>query len=399
MQIRAARPSEYDEAVELVDAAFDRDDPATAIVTASLRHDARFVPQLLRVAVDGGRVVGTVNLIDRVVRFGAGLVRCAIVAPVAVTADERGAGIGSALMRDSLEWARGAGFELSMLWGHTWLYPRYGYAPGIKSYAVRMASHAAPFGASAYSLRPYGVGDVSALVQVYHAETAGATLAELRSAEPWQWRPRDPLTVVEVAVDPAGAVRGYLRATPGATELEVGELYAMDAGAAAALHDRLLYLAREANLAEIVVRATPENRWSRLAFGAGAQLCVGSGGGAGMVRVLDWLAFLRAIQPELERRVRRSELVVGQAAVQFETPVGRGTVEVDGGSVTISAAQAASAVLLPFHGLGPLVTGYQPLGQLAGLAGVFVRGAATERLVDVLFPEGFPHWSFAAYLG
>ena len=399
MQVRPARPSEYDEVVALVRDAFPPDDPAADIVIAAVQHDGRFSAELLRVAVDGGRIVGVVNMIDRQIRFGAAEVRCAIVAPVAVAAPHRGSGIGSAVMRDCLEWARRSDFELSMLWGHTWLYPRYGYGPGIKSYSVRLAATAPAFDAAAYALRPYTAADVPALHAVYHAETAGTTLAELRSAEPWEWRPRDPHTLAEVAIDPAGAVRGYFRATPGASALEVGELYALDAGAAEALHDRLLHLAKEQAVAEIVVTATPENRWSRIAFAQGAQLCVGSGGGHGMVRVLDCAAFLRALQPELERRIRHSEYAAGRAALQLETPVGRGTIEVAAGAVAIGEAQAANALLLPFHSLAPLVTGYLPLAQLAGQPGVFVRGADTARLVDVLFPEGYPHWAFAPYIG
>ena len=35
--------------------------------------------------------------------------------------------------------------------------------------------------------------------------------------------------------------------------------------------------------------------------------------------------------------------------------------------------------------------------RLLGLSGVFLYGSETQRLLDVLFPEGYPHWSFAAY--
>lgn len=397
MQVRAARPSEYDQVLTLIEQTFPAGDGAVVIAGATMRQDPRFRPEHLRVVERDGRIIGVVNLIDRLVHIGSALVRCAIVAPLATAAAYQGSGIGSALMRDTLQWARQSGFHLSMLWGHTWLYPRYGYAPGIKSYDVSVATQARPLGDTAYSLRLYSAADSPALMQVYHLATANATLAEVRSDEPWEWRPHNPQTQVEVAIDPAGALRGYLRATPDEQQLRVGEIVALDAGAAQALYDRVLYLAREQGAIEIHVTATPTNRWSRLAFSRGAQLRIGSGSGAGMVRLLDLPSFLQAIQPELERRVATSELVARRADLCIETPVGRATVRVEHGAVTIDETRTASSVTLPFHALGPLITGYQPISELLGQPGVFLRGAGSQRLLDVLFPEGYPHWPFAAY--
>lgn len=395
--VRPARPGEYPAVIDLVKAVFGPDDEAWVITAASTGQDPRFRPEHLRVVERDGAIIGMVGVIDRLVHIGAALVRCAIVAPVATAAAHRGAGIASALMRDTLDWARGSGFQLSMLWGHTWLYPRYGYAPGIKSYQVRLDPQLQPLGATGYTLRRATAADAPALREVYQAETAMTTLAEVRSDAPWEWRPHRPTTAIEVAIDPAGAIRGYLRFGVRDGRLEVGEIAAMDRGAAQTLYDRVLYLAREQSAAEIRVTATPDNRWSRLAFGRGAQLCVGSGGGAGMVRVLDLPALLQAIQPELERRVATSEFSARRADIRIESPVGRTTVRVDHGRVIVDDARSASSVTLPFHALGPLVAGYQPIDALLGQPGVFLHGAGRERLLEVLFPEGYPHWSFAAY--
>ncbi len=397
MQVRPAQPSEYAEIIALVRAVFPRGDAAEAVLTTTVHNDPRFNPACLRIASDGGRVIGVLNVIDRFVRYGSAQVRCAIIAPLAVAGEHQGAGVGSALMRDGLQWARQAGFQLSMLWGHTWFYRRYGYAPGLKHYEVRLPTHMQPRNDGAYSLRHYKPADTPALRQVYHSETAGLTLAEVRSDEPWEWRPLHPDAFVEVAVDPARAVRGYMRGRLSEHRLEIGELFGMDTGAVQALFDRLLHLGHSKGVAEVRVTATPHNRWSRLAFAQGAQLCLSSGDGAGMIRVLDWPAFLETILPELGRRIANSDFVARRAQVHIETPVGRATVQVEHGRVSLSAARSANAVTLPFHALGPLVTGYLPIAELVGLPGVFIDGQGTHGLLDVLFPEGYPHWSLAAY--
>jgi predicted N-acetyltransferase YhbS len=397
MSVRPARASEYDQIIELIKQTFDPGDEAWVIAAATIQDDPRFRPEHLRVFERNRQIVGVVNVIDRLVQVGTAQARCAIIAPLATVREYQGNGIGSALMRDTLAWARADGFHLSMLWGHTWLYPRYGYAPGIKSYSVQLAASLQPLGDKAYTLRPVKTFDLSALMQVYHAEMASVTLAERRSDQPWEWRPFRPNTAIEVAVDPAGAIRGYARITSDDDHIRVGEIAAMDGGAAQALFDRLLYLARERQIATIEVTATPKQRWTRLAFRQGARVSFGSGGGAGMVRVLDLPALLQAILPELQRRIASSELVAGRNDLRIESPVGRSTLRLDHGRVELVDGSTSNAVTLPFHALGPLVAGYQPIGDLLGLSGVFLYGGATRRLLDVLFPEGYPHWSFAAY--
>lgn len=397
MQIRPARAGEYDEVLDLVRKIFGDDDEAWVLVSATVSNDARFSPEHLRVAERDGQIVGMINIIDRIVRVGTAQVRCAIVAPLGTLPEQQGTGVGSALMRDTLGWAREHGFHLSMLWGHTWLYPRYGYAPGIKSYEVVFDAQAHPLGDGAYTLRPYAAPDTPALRRTYEAETALTTLAELRSDDPWEWRPFRPETRVEVAVDPARAIRGYLRASAHEGRLNVGEVATLDINAAQAIYDRMLSLARDVEATTIHVTATPDSRWTRLAFRNGAQVRVGSGGGHGMVRLLDLPSFLEAIRPELTRRVARSEFVSEDADLRIETPVGNATLRVRQGAIEIGKQRAGSSLALPFHALGPLITGYQPIDELIGLPGVFMHGTDRRRLIDVLFPEGYPHWPFAAY--
>lgn len=397
MIVRAARAGEYDTVLDLVQRTFPPGDEAVMITAATLQSDPRFRPEHLRVVERDGQPIGMVNIIDRMVHVGAALVRCAIIAPLATAREHQGTGVGSALMRDALDWARANGFLLSMLWGHPWLYPRYGYAPGIKHYTVTLDAATSPIGDAAYSLRPYTSADASALQRVYQTETSTQTLAEVRSDEPWEWRASNPVTVVEVAVDPARMIRGYFRATPRDGRLHVGELFAMDTGAAHALFDRVIHVARQHEAKTIHVTATPENRWTRVAFARGGQIQMGSGGGAGMVRVLDLPGLLHEIKPELERRIAQSEFSCKRADIRIESPVGRATIVVDQGRVDVGDVRSTSSLTLPFHALGPLVVGYQRVHELIGLPGVFLHGAGRQRLLDVLFPEGYPHWPFAAY--
>ena len=397
VKVRAARPSEYDAVIELVARRFDGGDSAPRIVEGTLRHDPRFRPEHLRVGLVGGKLAGMMLFIDRMVRVGTAQVRCGIVAPVATDSGFEGQGVASTVMRDALEWAGAQGYHLSMLWGHTWLYPRYGYAPGLKHYDVRLPPHAQPVGAGSYTIRPAGAADAPALAVCYHVSTTGTTLAEIRSDEPWEWRPSDERQFVEVAVDPVRSVRGYLRAARKDGRVEVHEIAALDDGAAAVLHDRLVALAAEAGGAEVHITATPDNRWTRWALLHGASATVDGGGGHGMVRVLDLHGFFRAIRPELERRVSRSEYVARGGSLRLETPAGTVGIRVDHGRVALDHGRGAPLVTLPWPALNPLVVSYQGVDLLRIHAGVRIEGEATPRLLEILFPEGYPHWPVAAY--
>lgn len=397
MQARPARPHEYDAIVQIIDDAFAPDDRAANIVRTTIAHDPRFRSDHLRVVERAGRIVGVLQIVDRLVHIGKAQVRCAIIAPLAVPSDPQSADFAASLLHNALDWARSNGFELALWWGATALYPAFGFAPGSKGYTVVVPANAAPRGDQAYTLRAAQAADAPALLRAYHIETARRTLAEIRSDEPWEWRPYDVETMVEVAVDPARTVRGYARIQPGPDRLQVDEIVAMDMGAAQALYDRLLYLAGDRHASEIRVVAPPDHRWSKLAFAQGAQVCVSALGGSGMIRILDFPALLRTIVPELQRRVAASEFVARRAEVRIETPAGRATIRVDHGEVVIGDEGASDTVTLPFHALSALVAGYQAIDDLIGGAGVFVQGIGTIRLLNVLFPEGYPHWSTAAY--
>lgn len=395
MEVRAAGTREYDAVLEMVARCFKPGDAAPRIVAATLRHDPRFRPEHLRVVEVDGELAGMMLFVDRVVRVGSATVRCAIVAPVATDRAYEGRGVASFVMRDALDWATHAGYHLSMLWGHTWLYPRYGYAPGLKSCDVTLPAHLKPPGAAGYTFRPMAAADAPAMAACYHLSTATTTMAEVRSGEPREWRPADGRQFVEVALDPVQRVRGYFRAARGDRRVDVREIAALDDMASRALFDRLLRIAAE-NGGDVHVTATPDNRWSRWAFRHGASFRI-DGGGHGMVRVLHMPGFFKAIRPELERRVSTSEFAARSGGIRLETPLGTIGIHVDHGAVTLDDGRGASLVTLPWASFGSLIAGYRSVESLYGQPGVHIEGATTPRLLEILFPEGYPHWPVPAY--
>ena len=85
------------------------------------------VPDLCLVAEAGGEVVG--HIAYSRCRLDSGHEALAL-APMAVLPERQRDGIGSALVRESLDRAAGTDFPLVVVLGHPEYYPRFGFEPG-----------------------------------------------------------------------------------------------------------------------------------------------------------------------------------------------------------------------------------------------------------------------------
>jgi putative acetyltransferase len=107
--------------------AINRDafDSATeADLVDALRSSAESVISL--VAEEDGEIVGHI-MFSPVQLTGAADVRAMALAPMAVTPERQGAGIGSALVRAGLEECRCLGIDAVFVVGHPTFYPRFGF--------------------------------------------------------------------------------------------------------------------------------------------------------------------------------------------------------------------------------------------------------------------------------
>jgi predicted N-acetyltransferase YhbS len=107
----------------LLDAAFG---PLRALKTCERLREGRMPARgLALVARRGPRLVGTLRLWH----VDAGAAAALLLGPLAVAAEERGAGVGAALMTEALSRAGGAGHGAVLLVGDAPYYRRFGFAP------------------------------------------------------------------------------------------------------------------------------------------------------------------------------------------------------------------------------------------------------------------------------
>ena len=119
--IRPEREADFAAVLRLHREAFGEDEVPR--IVELLRRSEAYVPELSLLAEVDGEIVGHVilsrgRLDDR---------RVLALGPIGVLPAHQRRGIGSELMRVSLERARELGHELVVLLGHPWYYPRFGF--------------------------------------------------------------------------------------------------------------------------------------------------------------------------------------------------------------------------------------------------------------------------------
>lgn len=131
--LRREEPGDYDEVEHLTrDAFWDVYKPGCDehLVAHRLRTSPRFVPQLDLVALDGERIVGNIMYSRAsIMDDSGGNTEVLVFGPLSVLPDYQGRGIGSLLVRHSLDLAREMGFRAVCIFGHPAYYSRFGFVP------------------------------------------------------------------------------------------------------------------------------------------------------------------------------------------------------------------------------------------------------------------------------
>src|ERR1041384_3651041 len=164
--IRAATESDVETIVALNAQAFN----PPAAWRERIRKDPRV--DNVRFAEEGGRVAAMMRFLPFAQHFGGRAMRSAGVASVAVTAEMRGRGIGSALMRETLAELRAGGVLLSSLYPATApIYKSVGYGFGGIRTEWKAPQHRLPQRAE-LTPEPFDAGSYADAAQVYDAIAA-----------------------------------------------------------------------------------------------------------------------------------------------------------------------------------------------------------------------------------
>ena len=128
MDIRKEEPRDYDSIYAVVKAAFDSAEHADGNeqdLVVALRKGENYIHELSLVAEENGKVIG--HIMFTKARVGQTIVLA--LAPLAVSPEYQGNGIGMALITEGHKIARDLGYSYSVVLGSEKYYPKTGYVP------------------------------------------------------------------------------------------------------------------------------------------------------------------------------------------------------------------------------------------------------------------------------
>ena len=326
------------------------------------------------------------------------------VADVVAHPAQRGKGYGAQLLRAAVARMREERYALSLLFGISDFYHRFGYTPVLAEYAVTVSvRHAERFLGEAHAarVRAGALEDAPALLALYTRVNASRNGTLRRTAEKldptpkrdvenW-WTHARRILVAEEGGRPAGyAILSGNPAQFRVTELAVPAESVVTAGIA--LVAALTREAVERRLEAVRLPLPPDEPLALLLRTAGCKVEVTyPANGDGMGRIVDLVALVEAIQPSLAARAARAP--AGERPGHLELMCrAEGDEPEQRANVALSSGTADRAVklALPQQQLCQLVMGYRGLDAIRWQQPDACTDADVAALRQ-LFPEGYPH--------
>jgi len=337
----------------------------------------------------GGALVTHWGVWDYRMRIGGATVRCAGIGGVATDADHRRKGHMARTAAYGVERLRARGYPLSILFGIDDFYHRFGYVPAWREASWHLLrKDLPPLAGRPPPLERASFAPSDDVIRLHNQWNAGLTGTAVRptftrgffrwartTPEGWLWR------------DARGRAAGHLFVHEDEEALVTTE----------ATGDPEIVLAALARLA--ARKGLPALRFETLPYGAALARRLRTlncryeqryaRDGEAMVRLVDLAACLRAIEPELSRRLASSALDGYRGSLRVEGPEGAAGLALDRGRVRVVPAARGRTSLRAGWYLAQLLLGTDDPMETCEVGRVRLAGDAA-RLVPVLFPAQHP---------
>jgi len=339
------------------------------------------------VLCDGEEPVSRVVIVERLVRFGDGVVRCAGLAGVWTDPERRRQGLAARCLTEALADVTAEGrCPLSLLFGIHDFYHRFGYATVGNETTCCVPTAALPDDGAPG--RPLTEPDWPAIRELYRRHTLQRTGAVVR---PDDWRgpfggPGWSRGATTRVLDDGGAVRGYLvyDADP-EHGFAVSEVVAAGPEQHRALAGMVRRVAWQAP--DVTFHLSPDDAMAihlQRYGGTWRERVPRRGGFMGRILLLE--PFLRALLPTFERRLGAASPRWHQN-LMVSCELGDVTLAIHKRTAMLEAGHRREGlrVALPQHLLLQLACGYRPVWDLLDEPGVELEGPAGD-ILSALFP-------------
>lgn len=132
MKIRQEEEKDFDKIYDMIETAFKTakmSDGHEQYFPAKIRNSEKYLPQFALVAEDNGQIKGHIMLSKTYVEKDGGRKEFLMLAPLSVALEERGRGLGAALVNEAISRAKKEGRQAVFLAGDPKYYSRFGFVP------------------------------------------------------------------------------------------------------------------------------------------------------------------------------------------------------------------------------------------------------------------------------
>ncbi|MCA1594836.1 MAG: GNAT family N-acetyltransferase [Chloroflexi bacterium] len=387
-------------------------------------HDG---PVRLHLDLDGA-TVSELWIIPFTIRIGCAQVCMDGIGGVSTEEPHRNRGYARQMLEEAVRRMRADDAALSMLYGISDFYPRFGYATVGPNHLIVVTELEMIAGLpEGWQARPFEASDLAGVQALHAASQSEAVGAAERAPGTSVWQKlvaragTDDPAECRVLVDATGKLRAYAWRGKGIWCVDDAQQFAPQSLALAEVAadspqaaDAVLQLclewaadvAREEErvIKRLILSLPPEGFIAAAAMRRDADFvqqyvrC-----GQSMARVLNVPRLLRALKPELERRLAAA---VGpfQGRLRIITDIGEGTLKILNGTVGIEMSSQSTGLddrpgsgwepilrlEIPQYDLARLALGAYPAGDILARQPT-VPDDRTRRLVETLFPLRHPH--------
>ncbi len=339
--------------------------------------------------LDEGASVSRLWVVDRDIRVGASVMRVGGISSVATNDDHRGKGLATQVMETAVALMEKEGYHASLLHGIPDFYHRFGYAPCMPEYLLRIATVDAERAVGPLVLREAKPTDLPAIARLYNGENARRTGTALRDAETWKGFPRSvgwfTRPIVRVAADSRDRVLGYVVYDEGRDRVRACEAGGQGGEVMGSLLRHLAQLAVEFRKEEIQLALPPDHPLALYArkFGCRSELEFPRNHGF-MGRILRLEPFLDNLA---DRLGRDGDFPLPMGEVTLSTELGAAVLGYQGGKGFLdgNAAGREGSVHLGQAALFQMAMGYRSARDLL-MAGDLTGPPESVDLLCAWFP-------------
>ena len=347
----------------------------------------------------GDQVVAWLTVIDYQMRIGSAQVRMAGIGGVETHREHRMKGLMRILFDDTVRYMTDEGYDVSVLFGIPNFYTKFGYAVCLPSSRVTVQTRdaeRAQAGAPLIQARPFQLGDLPFVIDLYSRHNAVRTCSLVRAAEHFTGFPIGTWwdqSADAVVFEDSGQPIGYAAWDKTDQSVNVIEAETTDDRYWGALLGEFARQAIAKRCGQISLFMPPDHPLVCYAQRFGCEWTITyPRHGDGMMRVLNQATLFDKLRPELEQRLVARPLPE-TIDLAIHTDLGAVRLSAAGGRLTVSAgavAGAADSVTLSQDRLAQLVAGYRDARDVLNDTQVQTTGNARTGL-EALFPRGWPY--------